>query len=129
MKYFLDNDISPHLAAMLRPLGVDIIALREVMPSNTKDHDFLGDLASKYFVDVFISNNTAQRTTVVEARLLKSSGVTSLYFGPFWSKKKGWAQAKWLINKWEMIDNFATSATRGSCADIKENGRMNPFQL
>lgn len=74
MKYMLDNDISPRFAEMLRPLGVNIVALREEMPADTKDSDFLGELKRKYEVDVWISNNTSQRTNLVEAQLLKSSG-------------------------------------------------------
>lgn len=114
---------------MLRALGVNVVALREVMPANTKDRDFLGDLKRKYGVDVFISNNTAQRTNEVEARLLKESGVTSPYFNPFWNKLKKWPAARWLINKWENIDNYASSAAPGSCADIQQNGRMRAFNL
>ena len=114
---------------MLRALGVNVVALREVMPANTKDRDFLGDLKRKYGVDVFISNNTAQRTNEVEARLLKESGVTSLYFNPFWNKLKKWPAARWLINKWENIENYASSAAPGSCADIQQNGRMRAFNL
>lgn len=125
----LDNDISPRFAEMLRALEVDVVALREVMPANTKDQEFLGELHSKFGVDVFISNNTAQRTNQVEARLLKSSGVTSLYFGPFWGKMKFWQQAKWLVNRWELIENYAGSAVAGSCADIKQAGRMTAFHL
>jgi hypothetical protein len=129
VKFLFDNDISPRFALMLRALHVDVVGLREVMPADTKDPDFLGDLRTKHNIDVFISNNTAQRTNAVEAKLLKASGVTSLYFGPFWSRMTFWPQAKWLVNKWETIDNYAGSAAKGSCADIKQNGRMTAFHL
>jgi hypothetical protein len=124
-----DNDISPKFAEMLRPLGVDVVSLREKMPASTKDPDFLGDLVSKFLIDVFISNNTGQRTNIVEAALLKSSGVTSLYFMPFWSGLGFWSQAGWLVNKWNMIDGYAKTTTQGSCADIQQNGRMRAFHL
>ena len=128
MKYFFDNDISYRLADMLRALGVDAIALRAVYLEDVKDPDFLGDLKSKHDVDVFISNDHAQRTNKVEAALLKSSGVTCLYFNPFWDKMQMWPQAKWLITRWETIEDFTKGARVGTCADIQQNGRCAPYQ-
>jgi hypothetical protein len=125
----LDNDISFRFADMLRALEVDIVALRKAMPSNTKDVDFLGELSSKHSVDVFISNNTAQRTNLAEVALLKSSGVTSLYFNKFWGKMKFWPQAVWLLRHWETIQDFSNSVTPGTCADIQSNGKLSVFHL
>ncbi|MDX1969310.1 MAG: hypothetical protein SFV23_19190 [Planctomycetaceae bacterium] len=129
MKYFLDNDISHRFALMLRALDVEVVALRDVMPASTPDKEFLGELKRKYGVDVFISNNTAQRTNQFEARLLRSSGVTSLYFGPFWSRLQFWDQAKWLVKHWEQIDGFCRGATQGTCADLKQNGRASIYNF
>ena len=57
MRYLFDNDISPHLAAMLRALDVDVTGLRERWPSNTPDQEFLAALKHGEF-DVYISHNT-----------------------------------------------------------------------
>jgi hypothetical protein len=125
----LVNDISPRFAVMLRALHVDIVALREVMSADTKDPAFLGELKRTYDVDVFISNNTKQRTNIVEARLLKQSGVTSIYFHPFWGKMTFWKQAKWLVNRWEFIEDYGRVSAPGSCAEIQQNGRLRAFHL
>lgn len=114
---------------MLRALDVDIYALRDKMPPDTLDKDFLGDLKSKHEIDVFISNNTAQRTNEVEARLLRASGVTSLYFSPFWSRMRLWDQAKWLVKHWELIDGFCRGAAHGTCADLNQNGRARTYNF
>ena len=129
MKYFLDNDISPKFAEMLRALDVNIVALREVMSPSTKDSEFLADLRRKFDVDVFISKDTSQRTNPIEAGLLKQSGVTSLYFNPFFGKLTVWPQAKWLVNHWEKLDGFVRGASVGTCADIQQNGRCKTFSL
>jgi hypothetical protein len=129
VKYFFDNDISPRFATMLRALDVDIVALRELYTADTKDPQFLGELKRKHGVDVFISNDTSQRTNPVEAKLLIESGVTSLYFNPFWSKKKFWDQAKWLITRWEKIEGFVRGATAGTCADLQESGRSRIYRF
>ncbi len=114
---------------MLRALDVDAVALRSVMPANTRDQDFLADLRTKYGVDVFISNNTAQRTNPIERVLLKQSGVISLYFNPFWGKLGKWPQAKWLVSHWQQIDGFAKGVAAGTCADLLQNGRSRTYNL
>jgi hypothetical protein len=129
VKYLLDNDVSFRFALMLRALDVDVWALREKLPQDTKDMDFLGDLRSKLGVDVFISANTAQRTNRIEAALLRQSGVTSLYLGPFWGKMVFWEQAKWLVKHWEQIEGFCRGAAQGACADLQQNGRARHYQL
>ncbi|MDZ4684402.1 MAG: hypothetical protein SH850_04880 [Planctomycetaceae bacterium] len=128
MKYLFDNDISPRFAQMLRALEIDVVALREIMPADTKDADFLGDLKRRHSIDVFISNNSAQRTNRIEAALLKSSGVTALYFNPFWGSLRLWGQAKWLINHWEKIEGFVRGAAPGTCADIQARGRLSLYR-
>lgn len=129
MKYFLDNDISPRFALMLRALSVDIVALRDIYAQDTKDPEFLGDLKKLHGVDVFISKDTAQRANAVEAALLKQSGVTSLHFNPFFGKLQFWAQAKWLVTHWDKIDGFARGSAMGTFADIQQNGRSRIYHL
>lgn len=126
MKYFLDNDISPCFAKMLKALHVDIVALREIYPQDVKDPDFLGDLKKVHNIDVFISHNHRQRSNPVEATLLRQSGATNLHFNPFWGKMVFWEQAKWLIKHWETIEQFSQSTPPGTCADIQQNGRCKP---
>lgn len=129
MKYLFDNNISPNYAHMLRALEVDVVALREVMPAHTKDPGFLADLRTKYAIDVFVSNDTSQRTNPIERALLKQSGVISLYFNPFWGKLKFWPQARWLVNHWEKIDGFTKGVAQGTCANLQQNGKSQIYPL
>ena len=78
---------------------------------------------------VFVSGNTAIRTNPIESKLLKESGKTSLFFGPFWGKMKFWPQAEWLIRRWPVIHGVATGVVRGTCAEIKQNGKSQIFAL
>lgn len=127
MKYLFDNNISPCFAEMLHALRCDVVALRKIMPPDTKDADFLGDLNRKYGIDVFLSSDKSQRTNAVEAALLQTSGCTSLYLNRFWSPLGFWEQARWLIRHWENIDGFCRGAAPGTCADIQQNGRCRMF--
>jgi hypothetical protein len=127
VKYFFDNDISYRFAEMLSALGVDAVALRHLYPTDVKDIAFLGELKTKHRVDVFISDDSAQRINPIEAALLRQSGVTCLHFNQFWGKLKFWQQAKWLVSHWEKIDGFARGVVAGTCADLKANGRAEFF--
>jgi hypothetical protein len=50
-----------------------------------------------------------QKTREGEAKALHQAGLTALWFGPFWSKKQFWDQARWVINRWPTIDGYAKS--------------------
>jgi hypothetical protein len=127
VKYFFDNCISYRLAAMLSALDVDAVSLRDEFAVQIQDPDFLAQLKSKH--DVYLTYDHRQKTRQAEARAIREAGVTALWLGRFWGKKTFWQQAKWLINRWETIQAFATGCVPGTCADIQESGRAKVFTL
>ena len=122
-----DNDISPRLAAMLNALDVDVFALRDKFPPDTKDVDFLERLKGSGIV--LISANTSMRTNAIESRVLKQANITALYLGPFGGRMGLWRQAEWLIKHWPTIDGFARGVATGTCAEIKQNGKSRIYPL
>ena len=90
---------------MLRALNVEIVALRDEFPQDVADIALFQKLNGRKLA--FISTDTSQRTRMQEARALKSAGVTSLFFAPFFQKMQFWSQATWLIKRWPDIDRFA----------------------
>lgn len=108
-------------------MEVDAVHLRDVFPANIDDVEFLPALKGNY--DVYITYDHRQRTRLAEARAIKEAGVTALWLGPFWGKKIDWEQAKWLISRWPSIHAFASSVVPGTCAEIKENGKVRVFHL
>ncbi len=127
MKYFLDNCISPTLAAMLRALGEDVEALRDHFPEDIDDVSLFSQLAGQDLV--FLTTDTSQLTRKNEARALKQAKVTALFLGPFFGKMKLWPQASWLVSRWPQIKRAAESLTKGSCAEVKQNGTVSFFSL
>ncbi len=127
MKYFFDNSISFKLARMLCALGVDAVALRDVYPEDTKDIPLFEYLRGSNVV--FVSTDTSQMTREQEARALKEAGITALYFGPFFQRKRFWDQAIWLVRRWKTIEGVAEGVVSGTCAEIKQNGKALPYQL
>lgn len=112
---------------MLSALQVEAVSLRAEFSESVADEDFLRELRSKH--DVYMTYDHKQKTRTAEAAAIRESGVTALWFGPFWGKKTFWQQAKWIVTRWELIDRFATSADPGTCAEVKENGKSRAFAL
>lgn len=127
MKYIFDNCISFRYAAMLSALNEDVVALRDLCDVNISDIDLFAYLKDKG--RVFVTIDDRQKTRVRESRALRDAGLTALWFGPFWDRKKFWDQARWLVNRWPIIDGFARGAVQGTCAEIKENGKAMAFSL
>jgi hypothetical protein len=112
---------------MLRALGVEAVALREEHPENISDVELFRGFAGRELV--FITTDTRQATRRQEATALRECGVTAIFFGPFFPKMEQWDQAIWLVRKWPGIASFAESVTLGTCADVKQNGKLTPFLL
>lgn len=127
MKYLFDNDISHKFAKMLDALDVEVVALRDEFPPDTKDPVFLAAL--KGTDTVLVSANGAMRTNAIERKLLREANIISLYLGPFWGKMKFWQQAEWLVRRWPTIQGFAEGVTKGTCAEIKQNGKATIYPL
>ena len=128
MRDFFDNNLSPSYARMLAALKVDAVALRDEFPANIKDVPLLEQLAEREF-DVFVSGDTRICTRPDEVEALRRSGLTAIFFGPFWGRLKFWPQAAWLVARWEKIAGFVEGVERGTAAEIKQNGKARVFQL
>jgi hypothetical protein len=126
--YFFDNCISYRLGEMLRALGEDVESVREKHPEDTDDISLFSELTGRANL-VFISTDTSQKTRKDEARALRQAGISALYFGPFFERLKMWEQAVWIVKHWPKIKGFAEGAAKGTCAEIKQNGRAFVFQL
>lgn len=127
MKYIFDNCISPRFPLMLSALGVEAVSLRDEFPEDVDDVSFYGSLRGQNVI--VVTTDTRQITREQEARALKESGVTAIFFGPFWARMHLWDQAKWLVSKWQRISAFAESVTKGTVAEIKQNGRAQVYPV
>jgi hypothetical protein len=128
VKYFFDNCISYRYARMLSALEVfEVVALRDKFPHGIGDVELFQELKGTGFV--FVTCDDRQKTREGEAKAIRDSGLTALWLGPFWSKKLFWDQAKWVINRWPVIDGYVKGVAEGTCAQVKENGKSMPFNL
>jgi hypothetical protein len=128
VKYFFDNCISYRYARMLAALEeFEVVALRDKFPHDIDDVELFQALKGSGFV--FVTCDDRQKTREGEAKALRESGLTALWLGRFWSKKTFWDQARWIINRWPLIEGYVKGVAQGTCAQVKENGKSMPFNL
>ena len=77
----------------------------------------------------FVTSDTHISRRKAEAQALRESKLTAIFFAPFWSNMQFWDQAIWLVKNWPRIESFTSSVTRGTCAEIKQRGKAQPFDL
>ena len=99
VKYLFDNCISYKFARMLAASRSSTKSLHpRQIPGEHRDVELFRQLKNLDYV--FVTSDVRQRTREQEARGIKEAGLTGVWFGPFWSKKSFWDQAKWIIMRW-----------------------------
>lgn len=126
MTFLFDNHFSPKHVRMLQALGVEAKALREVFPEDIKDDQFLPQLQDTGWILVTCDKHILTRR--VEARALRQSGVTALFFKAFWPKMEFWQQAQWLTKQWPRIEAFVAQAAPQTYAEVQHNGKITPIK-
>jgi predicted nuclease of predicted toxin-antitoxin system len=124
VSYLFDNNISFRFAQMLAALGVDVLAVRHVpaLGEDAGDMEILRWLRGRECV--LISGDRHIRSRPLEVTALRESRVTALFLDRFWSKQSFWQQAAWLVARWPLIEQFASSALPATCGVIQQRGRI-----
>ncbi len=122
MRFFFDNNISPHLVDILKILGVDALHLRDVFPTNAKDTEWIPRVGQEGWVlvtaDKNILRNRAERDALREHRL------TTLVLKETILHKGMWEQTEWFIKHWQEIGKDALRLNQGTCVIVRENGKF-----
>lgn len=107
MKFFFDNNLSPHLAHAIRELckvesGItEVIHLRDRFSANAKDHDWITAL-SQSGPWVVISQDGLRKNDL-EREALRKSGLIVFVLHRQWSQQQHWSKAQNLVKWWPAI--------------------------
>jgi hypothetical protein len=127
MIYFFDNNFSPRHAEILTLLGVQAKTLRDEFGAGIRDVDFLNRLHSTGWVPVTADRHILGRRPEREA--LRASGVTALFFEPFWLKPDIRAQVAWFTKRWPEIDQFVAGCAPGTLIRVSQRGRLDMINI
>ena len=92
-----------------------------------RDVDYLPRLRDTGWI--LITSDKHILTRRAEAKALKESGVTALFFEAFWSKMDMWRQAAWLTKYWPRIEEFVASHEVGTIAQVQQRGKISVIQI
>ncbi|HEU4375287.1 MAG TPA: DUF5615 family PIN-like protein [Telluria sp.] len=107
MKFFFDNNLSPHLAHAIRELckvepNVEaVVHLRDRFSPNTKDHEWITNLAQSGQW-VVISQDGFNKNDL-EREALRQSGLIVFVLDRQWSQHTHWPKSQNLVKWWPAI--------------------------
>jgi hypothetical protein len=119
LKFFFDNNLSPHLAHGVRELssitpGVDqVLHLTDMFKRDALDLEWIGDLAEDgpwyvVSIDRFKKQHNAEREAI------RRAGHTVYVLDPQWSRFPFWMQAERFVGWWPQIVAHAGLVSGGA---------------
>ena len=119
MKFFFDNNLSPHIADAIRELSKvegdveEVIHLRQRFERSAQDVEWIGGLTHDgpwniLSADRFKKNRDAERETI------RRAGHSVFVLDPQWLAHAYWLQAERLVRWWPLILSQARLASRGA---------------
>lgn len=136
MKFFFDNNLSPHLAHAIRELCkvessiTEVIHLRDRFSANTKDQDWIAAL-SQSGPWVVISQDSLRKNDL-EREALRKSGLIVFVLHRQWSQQQHWAKAQNLVKWWPAIIDQSQKIKGGASFRVPwkySGGRVEQIRL
>lgn len=107
---------------MLKALGVDAIHLRSQFPQNTKDLDWIAEVAKNGWILITTDREMNRRRAEKEA--LREHKVIAFFLRDGFGDEKFWRQAELLCKYWPEIVRVAGSAKPGDVHDVMHHGKI-----
>lgn len=135
MNFFLDNNLSPALAAGLDELckgsggSSRVVHLKHKFPQNTADHVWIHALASEG--DWAIISQDAFRKNDLEREALRKCGLPIFVLSKQWNDHKYWDKAQNLVHWWPAIEDYVRRIHGGAAVRLpwRCSGRFEQIRL
>jgi hypothetical protein len=127
VRFFLDNNISPHYAAGLRAFAkqqhYDIVHLSEKFEDRSiADPDWIRALAKEGDWAIVSADQRIMKGRAEQAAW-RESGLTSFFFGSGWTRQSYWEQAADIVKWWPKIVLAAREAAVGTAHVMPLHGK------
>ena len=125
MRFFFDNNLSPHIARAMhclnQPDGIDVVHLREKFAPSTGDVEWIEHLATEGdWAVVTLDHDITRRGAIKIA--WKKAGLVGFVLRPAWQAFSPMEQAWRLIRMWPTIVNQCRLAAPGSTYELGIQG-------
>jgi hypothetical protein len=124
LKFFFDNQLSPHLAASIHALasvdGDVVIHLKSKFRQDTPDIEWIASLAKEGGWIVVCGDLNIIRTRA-ERPVWKAAGLIGFFLKKGWMNQTPWDQAWRLVKWWPTIVAQAKIAAPGSTYGVQLN--------
>lgn len=134
MRFFLDNNWSPHLARALAALNVPeghhVEHLKDRFSASTPDVTWINKLSSEGGWIVVTKDRL--RKGALERAALRSSGLLVFIFVKHWAHTQDWDQAAGLVRWWPRILTVSVQMAPGAFEvpyQISGKGQFRPVKI
>ncbi|MCP4597729.1 DUF5615 family PIN-like protein [Neptuniibacter sp.] len=119
MKFFIDNNLSPHLARALNELCAgqhSVTHLREKFDHSTDDVTWINTLAKEGNWVIVTQDRLSKGDMEKEA--IRRSGLTVFILAKQWTQIKSWEKAQKLVHWWPKIIEQSEMVEAGAAFEI-----------
>jgi hypothetical protein len=124
VRFFFDNQISPHLAAALHmlsaPDGHEVTHLRAKFPQSAKDYEWIPALSSEGGW-IVVSGDLDIIRTRAERPIWKGAGLIGFFLKRGWINLDSWEQGWRMVKWWPTVISAATAAAPGATFGVGVN--------
>jgi hypothetical protein len=118
LRFFVDNNLSVHLARGMRAFGEDVDHLQDHFRDDCPDIEWLKHIGeNRYFL---ITRDDAVRRKPAELLALKQFGVGAFFLGG--KNRTRWELIQQLIRNWLRIKDYAATERRPFACRIPPSG-------
>ena len=118
MRFFIDNNLSVHLARGMRAFGEEVDHLQDHFPPNCPGTEWLQYIGEKdYFL---ITRDNAIRRNPAELSALKTYGVGAFFLGG--KSRTRWELVQQLVRNWPKIQELAGRKRRPFAIRVPPSG-------
>ncbi len=127
MNFLFDENISSNLARALAILVAPkhtIKTTADEFGRGVSDQEWIAALGRRREQWIIVSGDQRIRQRPAEKAALRAAGRTSFFLAKGFTKQPRWEQVRWLVNKWEEIEDMAGRVQPGASFEVPKKGKL-----